>query len=273
MAKVLVAFGDSWPWGAEIDSLTSPDRIAMLDSVSQEKLTKVLTTIPDPTTEQEHIERSNFIQNAFRYPTLVGQALGVDQVLNLTGHGTSLNHLFLYLMEFKKYYDENPGNQYIFLVSLTAEDRDLYFDPLTGDPKEIMPWDGGLGRHYKFFHHKNTGDTNWAKNVMMLQMFCKIHNIPDFYFQAFRPHFTEPLYRNAIDFSRVYHAGERSFMEMFAARENVAESYHTDGEFYQPEIKKYFWPCQHHPNILGHETIAEEIICFIKSLNPELIPA
>lgn len=272
MAKILVAFGDSWPWGSELDSLSSPDRFSKLDVESQEKLLKVLGTMSEPRSKQNHVDRAALIQNTFRYPTLVGQALKVDQVLNLTGYGTSLNHLFLYLTEFIDYYRQHPDNQYIFLVSLTASDRDLYFDPQTGEPKEIMPWDGGLGAYYKYFHHQNTGETNWAKNVMMMQMFCKLHNIPDFYFQAFRPHFAGPQYVNNIDYSRIYCKSERSFIDMFAARESVVLDCPTDSAFYQPEIKKYFYPCQHHPNILGHETIADEIVSFIKSLNPELVP-
>lgn len=273
MAKVLVAFGDSWPHGAELDSLTSPDRYIDLDWKSHDKLARSLKNIPTPVSAEEHYRRGEYLKNTFRYPTLVGDALAVDKVINLTGYGTSLNHLFLYLSEFKKIYDRQPLDQYIFLVSLTAEDRDMYFDPVSGDPKEIMPYDGGLGKYYKFFHHRNIGKVSWAKNVMMLQMFCKLHNIPDFYFQAFRPFYHENKYHDMIDWSRIYKNAEKSFMNVFAERENVAESYPTNGEFYQPEIKKYFWPCQHHPNILGHETIAEEIICFIKSLNPELIPA
>lgn len=278
MAKILVAFGDSWPWGSELDMLTGADSVNQLDTVSKAKMTAALESWDGNLSDGPgHRDRAMYVQNIFRYPSLVGQALAADSVINYTGYGTSLNHLFLYLAEFKKIYDSNPDDQYIFLVTLTSENRDLYFDPVTGEPREIMPWVGGpeqhIGTYYKNFHHENTGKTNWAKNVMLFQMFCRLHDIPDFYFQGFSCHVPKDEYQNLIDWSRVYRQGQASFMDVFAEREGATPDFTGgDGKFYQPEIAKYFYPCQFHPNILGHEVIAEEVVSFIKTLNPELVP-
>lgn len=273
MAKILVSFGDSWPWGSELDFLASPNLMANLDPESKNRLSQVINS-HQLLTVQDHINLAEKIRCTFSYPYLVANQLRCSEVIDLSGFGTSLNHLFLELCKFKTILTNNPDDQYIFLVSLTSIYRDLYFEQATGKPCEIMPY-ADTAWYYRHIDTEHTGVVNWVRIVSLFQLFCKQHQIPDFYFQEFTDLTSFQLrledYQSMIDWSRVYQQGLRSFMTYFYQCVGVDHrSVPNYSKFDSKEISKYFHPCVNHPNIAGHQAISECVLDFIQTLNPEL---
>lgn len=274
VAKILVSFGDSWPWGSELDSLLSPSTLDKLDPDSRKKIEDIINCSP-LLSDSDHQLLAEKTRQTYAYPYLTAQALGCDRVLDLSHIGTSLNHLFLALCEFNKTLIQHPEDQYIFLVSLTTMFRDMYFDQATGDPREIMPY-SDTAWYYRHLDVERTNALNWSRIISLIQLFCKQHNIPDFYFQEFTNIKNYQIYlsnyQEMIDWSRIYCSGQVSFVDRFHTLEQ-SEPDISPNQFYSDSVKKYFYPCVNHPNLVGHQTISEIVVDFIKTLNPELVPA
>lgn len=226
----LIVFGDSWPEGSEL---------------------------PNPHSES--------------FPALIKTAMGFDNLINLSESGSSLQHYFLQLKKFytvKKLYPHHC--EYDMLVCMTSCVRDLYFNDL-GQPIEIIPTDRSKIEYYaKMFKYPETSKLFWYRTVVMLQSWARQNGIKDHFVQMFD---TPPLdadYSAMVDFRSVYKNGIGNMASMLAekAGEDYDENYKLHhGPRIQPNSKThqiYFAPSQMHPNVLGHQEIANEIIKFMQ---------
>ena len=228
----LVVFGDSWPAGMELETP---------------------------------------MQHAFPY--LIGKQLNFDTVINLSEGGTSLLHLLLQLKKWlsvKSLYSHDT--EYVFLFCLTASVRSLWFNEL-GEPKEIIPTDKSKTSYYaEAFHWPETAKFNWYQTVTLLQGFSSRYAIKDYYVQMFECPPMDSDYNRLISMERMYACARNNMRDFLYSLENEP-SPQLYKEAYGPELKvdssayrKYFAPNFGHPNILGHQLIANEIVNFMKSL-------
>lgn len=238
MKKILVAIGDSWPAGAELD-------------------------IPD-------YGNANY-KTTHCFPSLVATQIGASECINLSVPGASLQHYFLQLVKFEEYKKQLPADtEFIFLVSMTSCVRGLYFDK-HGNPMEIYPSNTKLFPFYaEIFNWPETPKYTWYTTVTLFQNYCQANNIKDFYVQMFDLPPKDDKYDLLINYNNIYCSAESSMLTYLSALngENIENLYKllpgpaiygSNTSTYQT----YFYPSHHHPNLLGHELIANEITKFI----------
>jgi len=227
--KNLIVIGDSWPAGNELEN---PHKDA--------------------------------------FPVKIKEELGFDNVINLAEGGSSLQHYFLQIKKFytiKKLYPHH--SKYELLVCMTSCVRDLYFDE-AGQPNEIIPTDRSKIEFYaKMFNYPETAKLFWYRTVFMMQNWARQNGIKDHFVQMFETPPMDADYNAIIDFKSVY-AGARTNMAAILS-EKAGDVYDESFKLHHgarippgsTTYQKYFAPSHFHPNILGHQEIANEIIKFM----------
>jgi hypothetical protein len=205
------------------------------------------------------------------FPLKIKQALGFDNLINLSEGGASLQHYFLQLKKFytiRKLYPNDA--EYELLVCMTSCVRDLYFDD-AGQPMEIIPTDTSKIEFYaKMFNYPETAKVFWYRTVFMLQNWARQNAIKDHYVQMFEVPPMDADYSAMIDFRSIY-GGAKTNMAGFLA-DKVGELYDERGYFLHhghrvernsKTHQTYFVSGGNHPNKLGHQEIANEIVKFM----------
>jgi hypothetical protein len=142
------------------------------------------------------------------------------------------------------------------LFCLTDPSRSLYFNP--NPAITSVMWDGFKPgdtvseAYYKNIHSETLEYFRLAQSVIVLQSICRQYNIRDLYVS----NFTNINWNNSlcgIDLSKFYNNGKGSFLDFFGCK-------------YVDHTNKYFeGSATAHPNQLGHQLIAENLIPWVKS--------
>ncbi len=228
MKTLLVAFGDSWTFGSELET----------PQVSS-------------------------------WPFIVANKLNAE-LINLGTPASSIGHLMIQLFQFVNQIKNYKECKIIFMVGLSGRSRYLsYFNDLnefvnitpeavyrTGDIKptgqppgdilEMLPY---KGIHYRYVDSEEYSNFIVAQTLFSFQSFAKLNNIDSIYFSYFDyPDLTGQL--AAIDTNLLY-------------PETITKSL-TGAEYAIPDIREniYFQNKLFHPNMLGHQRIAEILLEF-----------
>lgn len=204
------------------------------------------------------------------FPVKIKEALEFDNLINLSEGGASLQHYFLQIKKFytvKKLYPHDA--QYELLVCMTSCVRDLYFDD-GGQPMEIIPTDKSKIEFYaKMFNYPETAKLFWYRTVFMLQNWARQNGMKDHFVQMFETPPMDADYSAMIDFRSIYKNAKTNMAAMLSekAGDVYDENYklHHGARIRTNSLthQKYFAPSHLHPNELGHQTIAEELIPFM----------
>jgi hypothetical protein len=213
-------------------------------------------------------ELENPHQDAF--PFKIKEAMGFDNIINLAEGGASLQHYFLQIKKFnmiKKLYPYHC--EYELLVCMTSCVRDLYFDD-SGQPMEIIPTDKSKIEFYaKMFNYPETAKLFWYRAVFMLQNWARNNGIRDHFVQMFETPPMDADYNAMIDLKSIYQNGRVNMAAILSekAGDLYDENYKLHhGARIRPgsaTYQKFFAPSHLHPNVLGHQTIADEIVKFM----------
>lgn len=174
---------------------------------------------------------------------------------NYSKPATSNKHQILQL---KNFITENKDlNDNIAIFFMTSIARSLHIDydetAVTVRPTRNFSEGDRNYYYYKYFHTPSSEQFDFYTTVLSLQRMCSQHNIKDFYIAGWqKPDCNFP----GIDKSKIYQFGDTNCTEMFG--------YFGGDEFDQDPTNKFVFPNVCHPNQLGHQTIAENLIAWIE---------
>lgn len=183
-----------------------------------------------------------------RFPDVVAKNLKLESV-NLSQCGTSIDHAVL---EFLKNIDSIADDHSAVLFCLTAIERGMYFDP---QPQELHPQHRDLPSlsYYSHIYSQELANHNRLKNVLLVQELCEKFKVP----LMFVCNWNSPPIHSLLRSHRFYH---KSLVEILGIK-----NFEDDNNFFVTrEQCKYIKPNQGHPNVQGHDLIAQELTNWIK---------
>jgi len=231
MNKLFVWLGDSWTYGSEIDN-----------------------------------------PKKYRFTSLIDQNLGIRSI-NLAKPGISIDYLIFKLKQLEKIKRLYPQHEIIALFGLTApyrlciEDQNLsklIISPNVYDTVAFKSW----GKDIFSDQHIKT------KNIINLTFLADQCRKKDIKFKFYN------ILCNFKDFEGSYFTSYLDESDwLVSSRWSVYGSLFdlTDFEFSKTSalegtsfgksrIKEYIYPCRAHPNILGHQKIADFLTNYIKDI-------
>lgn len=186
MKKLLLSFGDSWAYGAEL---------------------------PDSSREQEN------------YTGQLSRMIGADRIRNFSEPGSSISHLQIQVRHaIDSCFDDFSSCQTTAVFFLTGQQRFLIFDSqgefagLAPTGSIVRPGQRHLRDHFdtiNSFYYKNIqsdrADTiSLNTNLLALQSICKYYNIVDYYISGWE---TLDLWPE-VNRSRIYAQGQSHCAEL-----------------------------------------------------------
>lgn len=182
-----------------------------------------------------------------RFPELLAQNLGIDCV-NMAQPSTSIDHA---VREFLGVLPDLHDTAVLFC--LTAKERGLYFED--GAPRELHSQhrDPACLNYYSHVYSEELGEYHRIKNVLLVQELCRGHNIPCFFVCNWndRPQHLE------IDLAQFH---PQSLVEILG----IPNLENSDLFFTLRETSPYIVPNQGHPNLDGHQLIADTLTRWIR---------
>ena len=227
--NIFVAFGDSYGAGAEL--------------VSEG------WEVGKP---QDPSDKENFIQ-------LLGK--DYDLCYNFSTVGASIPGYLEQLKRFDKFY--SATNRYTLLVMLTQHNRDFVYDNKLGWI-DLYPGISYTNKRYKQIetqwyenvNYPQTAQLNWYRTVSLIQHYCKQRDIKDYYIEQFNP---SPItdYDFLVDKKIIYTTP--FIKEIFFNNDDNSVGTLNWKEFKGTEKYTTYYSPKHHPNMLGHQLIANKI--------------
>lgn len=177
---------------------------------------------------------------------------------NCSEPGTSNEHMLLQLDSFLKNNKQDIEKNTCAVFFLTEALRTIFWDK-EQQVRCLRGIDNGIGAEVYYKHiHSNELDIFRANQCLLaLQRMCQQHNLNDFYVLGWSKF---PIMLSGIDLNKVYQQGNSTCLDMF----KIFETDPTDDpNFIYYDYNHYIRPNQCHPNQLGHQTIANNLIKWI----------
>jgi len=185
------------------------------------------------------------------FPALLGKHLNL-QIANRSVPATSIEHLLFYFLNDCKSNKFNENDKVLFC--LTDQSRSMYFDH-DDMPQELHP--RGIKKtdelYYKYFYSKKLANYNFEKNVLLCKLICDSKKLQS-YFVCNWEHNQHGL-RGDCNFYPLSLLGI-----LHPERNLLTEDQQGIHGLWDPSPYLYD---HKHPNMLGHEKIAEELAKWI----------
>lgn len=205
-------------------------------------------------------------KDTLNFAQLIGK--NYNSVCNFSQTGASIKGYINQLHEFNKL---NPNNNYTLVVMITQHVREYVYDNQLGWCN-IYPNIGKSDSKYSELEKKvydyniypQTSTFNWYNTLSLIQHYCKSHGIQDVYVEQFNNSPYDERLEFLIDRSKIY--STPMIKELFFKDSAQTQSTLDWKNFLKTEnYKTYFSPGMH-PNILGHQIIANRLEQIIASL-------
>jgi hypothetical protein len=185
------------------------------------------------------------------FPALLGKYLNL-QIDNRSVQSTSIEHLLYYFLNDCR--NNNFGENDKVLFCLTGKSRSMYFDH-DDTPQELHP--RGIKEtdklYYKYFYSKKLADYNFEKNVLLCKLICDSKKL--------RSYFVCNWEHNQVDLHSDCNFYPLSLLGILHPERNLLIEEGLDvGALWNASPYLYD---HNHPNILGHQKIAEELAKWI----------
>lgn len=232
MARYLLAFGDSWTYGAELE----------------------------PSMREFEC-----------YAGHLGRMLPADHVLNFSEVGSGLANLHLQLdraLASLRLKITNRAHQFVAVFFLSGRERFMLFDEngefahLTAPGVIIRPGQRERREHfesiYRFYYrniHSDQADLlSVNTNLLALQARCRYHQFEDYYISGWEKLDIWP----EIDKTKIYGSGQQTCADILGIRQDQLGELHVSGN-------RYIVPKGSHPTPEGHALIAQTLNDMIRS--------
>ena len=179
------------------------------------------------------------------FPNVLGQLLNT-QIIDLSREGSSIDEaVFYFLQHFENTQDTSDCK---VLFCLTAPERTMML-PDGESIQQLHPnkQSAHSATYYKYFYSEDMVEYNLIRNMLLIQTFCELNKIP-LYFVFNWDH--APRHK-LIDPSKIYSKSLINIIGMDNDKD-LADQFKTN---------EYVGKC--HPNIQGHNLIAEELAKWI----------
>lgn len=181
-----------------------------------------------------------------RFPELVASSLGLDSV-NLAEPGTSMDHAVFNLLQRTDLSDS------MVLFCVTARERGMRFD---GNQRvELHPQHKDLASvsYYSHVYSQELGEHNRIKNTLLVQEICARLGVPLHFVCNWNHPPQHPLIKPDL-----FHP--QSLVEILG----LANFEDDDNFYYTRECSPYIRPNLGHPNLSGHQLIADTLTQWIR---------
>ena len=182
-----------------------------------------------------------------RFPELVAHNLGMT-CANLAQPSTSIDHAV------REFLNILPALKHsAVLFCLTAKERGLYFE--NGAVKELHSQhrDPASLNYYSHVYSEELGEYQRTKNVLLVQELCARHRVPCF----FVCNWNDTPKHEAIN-TVLFHP--LSLVEILG----IPNFENSDLFYTLRETSPYIVPNQGHPNLAGHQLIAQTLTTWIQ---------
>ena len=205
---------------------------------------------------------SELKSNEKPFGQLVAEKLNLIEFNNYAQIGSSVTHLILQLKDFVK--NKNNLNEYLAIFLLTGKERHLswsdnnwVFHTVHGTYQNGKPADSTLEEitklYYKYFYSDQLTDLQINTALVTLQSICQQYGIHDFYIPGWQRFNLWP----EVNSIKVYKQGQVACGDMFELLVPDPTNYQIDSS------NPYIYPNRRHPNQLGHQLIADQLIKWI----------
>lgn len=188
------------------------------------------------------------------YLQLVAEQLDIPYH-NFAVGSSSVPHMIVQFQNFVEtiYF---PQNQYHAVFFLTAQERNFCYDQ---DNKQIVHLSPSStpGHDYYKMYNNELGEFVFNSAVLALQRLCHVYSIKDYYVSGWQINKLWP----SIDRTKFWRQGQNAVTELFHDHKGFVNLLDL---LKQRPKNLYFGSTHDHPNQLGHERIAQELIDWIK---------
>jgi hypothetical protein len=181
------------------------------------------------------------------FPYVIAQQLGL-KLKNYACGGTSTEQAVQRLLN-----DVNDWDNSIVLFCLTGISRSMIIEnkqPIELHPLVSTP---AADAYYKYIQSNELDEFNRLRNVLAAQQFCLQKKTKCLFVSNWNPLPRHP----AIDLTNFY---PKTLGEILNLDKNSERAFWATGELNSDYVK----PNNGHPNVLGHQKIAEELSIWIK---------
>ena len=227
MKRLLVAFGDSWTFGSELDK---PQTDAWPQLVA-DKIGAKLLNLGTPASSIGHlsVQLFNFLD---QYPTY--EKYKTIFMVGLTAQSRYLSY-------------SNASNEF---VNITTEAVYSTSDikPTGEPPEDIGHLSGVKELHYRLVDHPNYSEFLAAQTIFLFQQFTKNNYIDSIFFSYF----------DQLNLDKYFFIDKKSVLN------DTVTKILTGKEYAVPDIRNnvYFENKLFHPNEQGHQAIADLLLDF-----------
>lgn len=147
-----------------------------------------------------------------------------------------------------------PRNQYHAVFFLTAHERNFCYDQ---DTKEIVHLSPGSHPQHAYYRSYNNELGKFVVNssILALQRLCHIYGVQDYYVPGWQQVQLWP----SVDTTRFWRQGQHAITETFHDQQAFVPLI----ELLNKPKNPHFGTTHDHPNQLGHERIARELVEWI----------
>jgi len=179
------------------------------------------------------------------FPAQIGKILNIP-VDNQSMFATSIDHM---VHKFLHTVDIDDLTECGVLFCLTGINRSMTLSK--GVPKEIHPSfnDIETKSYYSYIFSWELATFNFLRNCLLIQSLCEIRNIPLFFVTNWYSFPESKLFNKA----NIY---EKSLIEILGQPPMQIK---LDYPWQNVGNSEYFYPNKYHPNLKGHQLIAEEL--------------
>ena len=169
---------------------------------------------------------------------------------------TSIEHMLLQADNFLKNKTQIIEQTTCAVFFLTDIGRSIFWDS-NKQIKSIRAANGDHNYYYKQIHSEELAIFRANQALLALQRMCQVHNLHDFYIVGWTKC---PMLLSGTDLNKIYQQGNSTCLNMFKVYDNDPTD---DPNFIFYDYNHYIKPNQCHPNQLGHQTIANNLIQWI----------
>lgn len=214
-----------------------------------------LITFGDSWTNGSDLEDKNQ-----KYGCVLAELLGYDYE-DFSRYSTGVPHLLIQFRNFVNQHQLWPhpdsSDRYCAVFFLSARERGICFDD-QHMPLEMIPTNENFENYFAEVYTDDLGVFNLNNTLLSLQSLCKLYGIQDYYMFGWQ---TCDLWPE-IDRSRFYDRGRSNILNLFAGDR------HSNLYDLTNNPNPYMIFRNGHPNVQGHQLIADVIAELIRKNTP-----
>jgi hypothetical protein len=169
---------------------------------------------------------------------------------------TSIEHMLLQADDFLKNKTQIIKQTTCAVFFLTDIARSIFWDS-NKQIKSIRVIGDVNKYYYKQIYSEELATFKANQALLAVQRMCQVYDLHDFYIVGWTKF---PMLLSGTDLNKVYEQGNSTCLDMFKVYDNDPTD---DPNFMYYDYNHYIRPNQCHPNQLGHQTIANNLIKWI----------